>query len=168
VGVWVCLSCEGNPRTPPCSNTHCYITHCDTNCISHCDDGCFSYCDDQCDAPLSNAHCDCQWGCPLQNPPDATKRVNCYNPNWTEEVFILIPRICMLTSFQGEKNSRTFYKPELLKANQNKYRIENIIRKNKNSALVKQFRYSKKYSLWIPIEDLKISIKQSLISTWTK
>jgi len=43
----------------------------------------------------------------------------------------------MLKGLQGERFSGTFYEPELLKTNQNKFRIEKVFRKNKNSALVK-------------------------------
>jgi len=42
-----------------------------------------------------------------------------------------------LTDLQGEQISGTFYEPKLLKTNQNKFRIEKGIKKNKNSALVK-------------------------------
>jgi len=84
-----------------------------------------------------------------------------YIPNWTEEIFIvttvlnIIPKTYMLKDLQGEKISGTFYEPELLKTNQNKFRIEKVIRKNKNSDLVKWFRYSSKFNLWVPIEDLE-------------
>jgi len=45
-----------------------------------------------------------------------------------------IPKTCILKDLQGEKISGTFYEPEFLKTNQNKFRIEKVIRKNKNSA----------------------------------
>jgi len=57
-----------------------------------------------------------------------------------------IPKTYMLTDLQGEKNSGTFYETELLKTNQNKFRIEKVIRKNKHSALVKWFEYSSKFN----------------------
>jgi len=41
-----------------------------------------------------------------------------------------IPKTCMLKNLQGEEISGTFYEPELLKTNQNKLRIEKVIRKN--------------------------------------
>jgi len=43
----------------------------------------------------------------------------------------------MLKDLQGEKISETYYEPKLLKTNQNKIRIEEVIRKNKISAVVK-------------------------------
>jgi len=61
-----------------------------------------------------------------------------YTPNWTEEIFIvtillnIIPKTYMLKDLQDEKISETFYEPKLLKTNQNKFRIEKVIRKNKN------------------------------------
>jgi len=53
-----------------------------------------------------------------------------------------MPKAYMLKDLQGEKISETFYKPDLLKTIQNKFRIEKVIRKNKNSALVKWSGYS--------------------------
>jgi len=55
----------------------------------------------------------------------------------------------------SEKISRTFYEPELLKTNQNKFKIEKVIRKNKNFTLVKWSGYSFKFNSWVPIEDLE-------------
>jgi len=46
---------------------------------------------------------------------------------------------------QGEKISGTFSK-----TNQNKFRIEKVIRKNKNSTLVKWSGYSSKFNSWGP------------------
>jgi len=40
-----------------------------------------------------------------------------------------IPKSYMLKNLRGEQISGTFYKPELLKTNQNKFRIEKVIRK---------------------------------------
>jgi len=37
----------------------------------------------------------------------------------------------MLKDLQGEKISRTFYEPELLKTNQNKFRIEKLSERRK-------------------------------------
>jgi len=61
----------------------------------------------------------------------------------------------MLSDLQGETITGIFYEPELLKTNQNKFRIEKVIRKNKNSAFVKWKGYSPKFNSWIPI-DLRI------------
>jgi len=63
MGDWICSSCEGNPsHCAPVSSLSPIIitpTHTVTPTISHCDE--------LCDVPLFNAHCDCPWGCPLQN-----------------------------------------------------------------------------------------------------
>jgi len=40
-------------------------------------------------------------------------------------------------NLQGETITGTFYEPELLKSNQNKFKIEKVICKNKHSAFVK-------------------------------
>jgi len=67
----------------------------------------------------------------------------------------------MLKDLQGENNSGTFYEPELLKTNQNKFRIEKVIRKNKNLSLVKWSGYSSKFNSWVPINNWKNCIKIS-------
>jgi len=61
----------------------------------------------------------------------------------------------MLKDLQSEKISGTFYELESLKTNQNKFRIEKVIRKSKNSALVKWSGYSSKFNSWVLIEDLE-------------
>jgi len=66
-----------------------------------------------------------------------------------------IPKTYMLKDLLGEKISGTLYEPELLKTKQNKFRIEKVIRKNKDSALVKWSGYSFKFNSWVPIEDLE-------------
>jgi len=66
-----------------------------------------------------------------------------------------IPKTYMLKDLQGEKISGTFYETELLKTNQNKFRMEKVIGKSKNSAFVKWSGYSSKFNSWVPIEDLE-------------
>jgi len=60
----------------------------------------------------------------------------------------------MLSDLQGETITGIFYEPELIKTNQNKFRIEKVIRKIKNSAFVKWKRYGPKFNSWISIENL--------------
>jgi len=70
----------------------------------------------------------------------------------------------MLTDLQGEKISKTFYESGLLKTNQNKFRIEQVIRKNKNLALVKWSGCSSKFNSWVSTEDLEKCIKLTNLS----
>lgn len=66
-----------------------------------------------------------------------------YTPNWTEEVFIIDaiqptnPIIYKIKDLNGEEIKGTFYSEELQKTDQTIYRIEKVIRKTKNKALVK-------------------------------
>ena len=58
-----------------------------------------------------------------------------YTPNWTEEVF-LIDKIqytnlitCKLKDLNNEEIKGSFYEPDLLKAKQDVFRIEKVVRK---------------------------------------
>jgi len=85
-----------------------------------------------------------------------------YTPNWTEEVFIVDkiqytnPITYKLKDFNDEELRRSFYEPELLKAKQNVFRIDKVIRRDykKKQALVKRKGYSDDFNSWIPIKDL--------------
>ena len=80
-----------------------------------------------------------------------------YTPNWTEEVFI-IDKIQMthpITRSNCEEIKGTFYREELQKTDQNIYRIEKIIRKRQDKALVKWKGYPDKLNSWIPLKDLE-------------
>ena len=84
-----------------------------------------------------------------------------YTPNWTEEIFLISkvlntnPHTYEITDLQGELITGSFYEQELLKTNQNKFRIEKVIRKDnkKKMALVKWSGY--KTNSWVPIKDLE-------------
>ena len=86
-----------------------------------------------------------------------------YTPNWTEEVFIVSkvldtkPYTYQITDLRGELISGTFYEQELLKTNQNKFRIEKVIRKDykKQEALVKWKGYGKSFNSWVPLQELE-------------
>ena len=66
-----------------------------------------------------------------------------YTPNWTEEVFTIDkiqmthPITYKIRDGNGEAIQGTFYREELQKTDQNIYRIEKIIRKRGDKALVK-------------------------------
>jgi len=66
-----------------------------------------------------------------------------YTPNWTEEVFIVdeiqwtSPITYQIKDLNGELIKSTFYREELQKTDQEVYRIEKVIRKTKDKALVK-------------------------------
>ena len=86
-----------------------------------------------------------------------------YTPNWTEEVLIINkiqntkPIAYKLRDQNDEEIHGSFYEPELLKAEQDVFRIEKIIRKDnkKKQALVKWKGYSNDFNSWIPFKDLR-------------
>jgi len=86
-----------------------------------------------------------------------------YTPNWTEEVFTVdkIQYTNLVTykikDLNNEEIKGTFYEPELLKAEQDVFRIEKVIKKDykKKQALVKWRGCSDDFNSWIPLKDLQ-------------
>ena len=86
-----------------------------------------------------------------------------YTPNWTEEAFIVDkiqytnPFTYKLKDLNDEEIQGSFYEPELLKAKQDIFRIDKVIRRDykKKQALVKWKGYSDKFNSWIPLKDIK-------------
>ena len=86
-----------------------------------------------------------------------------YTPNWTEEVFTVDkiqytnPITYKLKDLRGEDIQGSFYEPELLKAKQDVFRIDKVIRRDykKKQALVKWKGYSDGFNSWIPMKDLQ-------------
>ena len=87
-----------------------------------------------------------------------------YTPNWTEEVFTVDKIQCTnpitykLKDLRGEDIQGSFYEPELLKARQDVFRIDKVIRRDykKKQALVKWKGYSDHFNSWILFKDLQI------------
>ena len=85
-----------------------------------------------------------------------------YTENWTEEVFIIDkiqytnPITYKLKDLNNEEIKGSFYEPELLKAKQEIFRIDKVIRRDykKKQALVKWKGYNDTFNSWIPIKDL--------------
>ena len=83
-----------------------------------------------------------------------------YTTRWTEEIFTIKeirdtnPITYKLSDLQGEEIKGTFYEPELQKTEQQIYRIEKIIKKEKNKSLVKWKGYSDKLNSWVNNKDL--------------
>ena len=85
-----------------------------------------------------------------------------YTPNWTEEVFTVDkiqytnPITYKLKDLNDEDIQGSFYEPELLKAKQDVFRIDKVIRRDhkKKQALVKWKGYSDDFNSWIPMKDL--------------
>ena len=85
-----------------------------------------------------------------------------YTENWTEELFIIdktqytTPITYKLKDLNDEKIKGSFYEPELLKANQEIFRIDKVTKRDykKKQALVKWKEYNDDFNSWIPIKDL--------------
>ena len=88
---------------------------------------------------------------------------NGYTPNWTEEVFTVDkiqytnPITYKLKDLRGEDIQGSFYQPELLKAIQDVFRIDKVIRRDykKKQALVKWKGYSDDFNSRIPLKDIE-------------
>ena len=86
-----------------------------------------------------------------------------YTPNWTEEVFTVDkiqytnPITYKLKDLNDEEIQGSFYEQELLRANQDVFRIDKVIRRDykKKQALVKWKGYSDEFNTWVPMKDLK-------------
>ena len=86
-----------------------------------------------------------------------------YTPNWTEEMFVIdeIQRTNPITykvkDLNHEEIQGSFYEPELLRAKQDVFRIDKVLRRDykKKQALVKWKGYNDNFNSWIPINDLK-------------
>ena len=83
-----------------------------------------------------------------------------YTTRWTEEIFTIKeiqdtnPITYKLSDLQGEEIRGTFYEPELQKTEQQIFRIEKIIKKEKGKSLVKWKGYSDKFNSWVDNKDL--------------
>ena len=86
-----------------------------------------------------------------------------YTPNWTEEVFMIDkiqhtkPITYKLKDQNDEEIQGSFYEPELLKSEQDVFRIDKIIRKDhkKKQALVKWKGYSDDFQQFDTIQGFK-------------
>ncbi|KAL9958965.1 hypothetical protein ACROYT_G036044 [Oculina patagonica] len=86
-----------------------------------------------------------------------------YTPNWSEEIFKINkiqytnPITYKLKDLRDEEIQGSFYEPELLKAKQDVFRIDKVIRRDykKKQALVKWKGYSDDFNSWIPFKDLQ-------------
>ena len=86
-----------------------------------------------------------------------------YTPNWTEEVFTVdkiqstVPVTYKLKDLNNEEVKGSFYEPELLKAKQEVFRIDKVIRRDnkKKQALVKWKGYGDDFNSWGPFKVLK-------------
>ena len=83
----------------------------------------------------------------------------CYTPNWTEEIFLVDkiqstnPITYRLKDLTKEEIQGSFDELELLRAKQDVFRIDKVIRRDykKKQALVSWKGYSDDFNSWIPL-----------------
>ena len=83
-----------------------------------------------------------------------------YAPNWSEEVFVInkinntVPWTYAISDMNGEEITGSFYEKELQNTNQQKYRIEKIIKRKGNKLYVKWKGYNNSFNSWINKKDI--------------
>ena len=83
-----------------------------------------------------------------------------YTTRWTEEIFTIKeiretnPLTYKLEDLQGEEIKGFFYEPELQKTEQQEFRIEKVINKEKDKSFVKWKGYPDKFNSWVDNKDL--------------
>ena len=83
-----------------------------------------------------------------------------YTPNWTEEVFEITrvqdttPVTYKIKDWNGVAIDGSFYEPELQKTAQDVFRIEKVIRRRGQRALVKWEGYPNTFNSWVSIDAL--------------
>ena len=83
-----------------------------------------------------------------------------YTTRWTEEIFTIKeirdtnPITYILKDLNDKEIKGTFYEPELQKTEQQIYRIEKVIEKEKGRSFVKWKGYSDEFNSWVDNKDL--------------
>ena len=83
-----------------------------------------------------------------------------YMLNWSEEVFVIkkikntIPWTYVINDLKGEEIIGTFYEKELQKTNQEKLRIEKVIRRKGDKLYVKWKGYDNSFNSWTDKKDI--------------
>ena len=85
-----------------------------------------------------------------------------YMPNWTEEIFVVNkiqftnPITYKIKDLNGEEILGTFYDQELLRASQEVFRIEKILKRDKKHGrvFVKWSGFPAKFNSWVPLRDI--------------
>ena len=83
-----------------------------------------------------------------------------YMPNWSEEIFVIkkvkntVSWTYIINDVNGEEIIGTFYEKELQKTNQQKFRIEKVIKKKGDKLYVKWKGYDSSFNSWIDKKDL--------------
>ena len=79
---------------------------------------------------------------------------------WSEEVFVInkiintVPWIYAISDLNGEEITGSFYEKELQSTNQQKIRIEKIIKRKGDKLYVKWKGYNDSFNYWINKKDI--------------
>ena len=82
-----------------------------------------------------------------------------YIRNWSEEVFVInkikntVPWTYAISDLNGEEITGSFYEKELLKTNQNEFRIEKVFKRKGDKLYVKWKGYNS-FNSWINKKDI--------------
>ena len=85
-----------------------------------------------------------------------------YTPNWSEEVFVVnkikntVPWTNVVTDFNGEELTGSFYEKELKETSQEKFRIEKVLKRKGDKLYVKWKGYDNHFNSWIDKKDLQV------------
>ena len=82
-------------------------------------------------------------------------------PNWLKEVFVIsktkntVPWTYVVSGFNDEEITGSFYEKELQKTSQEKFRIEKVLKKKGDKLYVKWKGYDNRFNSWIDKKDLE-------------
>ena len=83
-----------------------------------------------------------------------------YMLNWPEEIFTIkkvkntVPWRYVINDLNGEEITGTFYEKELQKTNQQKFRVEKVLKRKGDKLYVKWKGYNNSFNSWIDKEDI--------------
>ena len=83
-----------------------------------------------------------------------------HTPNWSEEIFVVnkikntVLWTCVINDLNGKEIKGSFYEKELQKANQEKLRIEKVIKRKVDKLYVKWKGYDNTFNSWINKKDI--------------
>ena len=78
-----------------------------------------------------------------------------YAPNWSDEVFIVskikntVPWTFVVSDFNGEKITGSFYEKKLQKTSQEEFGIEKVLKRKVDKLYVKWKEYDNRFNSWI-------------------
>ena len=81
-------------------------------------------------------------------------------PDWSEEIFVIkkvkntVPWTYIINDLNSEEITGTFYEKELQGTNQQKFRIEKILKRKEDKLYVKWKGYNNSFNSWIDKEEI--------------